>query len=431
MERELYKADANPTKDFFIYMITRDIETKAAIVELIDNSIDGARKIRNNGDYSGLKIDISFDKDCFKITDNCGGFDVDTAVKYAFKFGRPGNREKEKGLFTGLFGIGMKRALFKLGNKFTVTSTTKKTHFRVEVDVDEWIKLDDWNLPMYDVVVDGDFDDDECGTSITIEKIHKEQCFLFENKVFENNLFSYIEKYRSVEAENGLAIRVKGKEVSFFKEKLIENVNIKCYRNYLKVGQGEIKVIAGVSHNGTPENAGWYVFCNGRLVLFADKTNVTGWGSEYRAYHPALANFRGYVYFESEELFELPWNTTKTGVDSSNVMYLNALDLMKEAVEQIGRVVNDVKKNYDVSNLDEIEEIKKASEIEINHSVVRGITTGADFSIKPAEVIEKKVTISFSEPEEKYQNVKKYMKAKSKKDIGERLFDYYCEMEGI
>ena len=24
--------DANPTKDFFIYMITRDIETKAAIV---------------------------------------------------------------------------------------------------------------------------------------------------------------------------------------------------------------------------------------------------------------------------------------------------------------------------------------------------------------------------------------------------------------
>lgn len=29
--------NANPTKDFFIYMITRDIELKDAILELVDN----------------------------------------------------------------------------------------------------------------------------------------------------------------------------------------------------------------------------------------------------------------------------------------------------------------------------------------------------------------------------------------------------------
>ena len=55
--------DANPTKDFFIYMITRDIESKAAIVELIDNAIDGAKRVRKDGDYKGLSISLDFNKD--------------------------------------------------------------------------------------------------------------------------------------------------------------------------------------------------------------------------------------------------------------------------------------------------------------------------------------------------------------------------------
>src|SRR5574344_1775331 len=107
-DKKTMQVDANPTKEFFIYMITRDIETKAAIVELIDNSIDGAKKIRKNNDYRGLKINIEFNKDHFIIKDNCGGFDIETATKYAFKFGRPADRESEKGFYTGLFGIGMK-----------------------------------------------------------------------------------------------------------------------------------------------------------------------------------------------------------------------------------------------------------------------------------------------------------------------------------
>ena len=46
MEVQSKKVDASPTKGFFIYMLTRDIDVRPAIVELIDNSIDGAKKIR-------------------------------------------------------------------------------------------------------------------------------------------------------------------------------------------------------------------------------------------------------------------------------------------------------------------------------------------------------------------------------------------------
>ena len=207
----------------------------------------------------------------------------------------------------------------------------------MEVDVDEWVKEDDWRFPIQDFEESGTFNEDQVGTEIKIEKLHSEQSINFSNTVFENGLLSYIEKYRSVEAENGLEITVNKKTVTFFKEKLIESDKVKCYRNYIHDDDGNIKIIAGIAHSGEPENAGWYVFCNGRLVLFADKTNITGWGTEYRAYHPSLASFRGYVYFESKDLLKLPWNTTKTGVDITNRLYLMAMEKMHEAVEQIGK----------------------------------------------------------------------------------------------
>ena len=37
--------EGNPTKKFFIDMITRDISIEDAIVDLLDNSIDGANRI--------------------------------------------------------------------------------------------------------------------------------------------------------------------------------------------------------------------------------------------------------------------------------------------------------------------------------------------------------------------------------------------------
>lgn len=428
---EIIMADANPTKDFFIFMITRDISINAAIVELIDNAIDGAKRKRIDGDYTGLNINISFDKNTFSIKDNCGGFDIETARSYAFKFGRPSEKKTNDGLYTGLFGIGMKRALFKIGRKFTIVSTTKKEHFKIVVDVDEWIKNSEWSFPMTEVVQDGNYSDEECGTEIIIEKLHSEQAINFSNKVFENRLFTYVENFRTIEAENGLKIYINHNEVSIFKERLIQNENIHCYKNYFKIDETEIRVIAGISHNGQPEKAGWYIFCNGRLVLYADKTNITGWGTNYRLYHPSLASFRGYVYFESKDLFSLPWNTTKTGVDTNNKAYIIAMDMMKEAVEQVGKNVSSIKEDYDVNNIDEIEEIQNATEVVLAQSSVRAITTSQDFTIKKVEPKEKLVNISFKEPEEKFKIAYDYAKVKSRKEFGHKLFEYYYEMEEL
>lgn len=46
--------DASPTKDLFITMLVKDIDLIDAIVDLVDNCVDGARRIRRNNNYEDL-----------------------------------------------------------------------------------------------------------------------------------------------------------------------------------------------------------------------------------------------------------------------------------------------------------------------------------------------------------------------------------------
>ena len=199
------KVNANPTKEFFISMLTRDIDIKAAILELIDNSIDGAKKLRPNGDYSGLFINIKYDKDSFCISDNCGGMSIETATQYAFRFGRSNDRPKEeKQHFTGVFGIGMKRSLFRMGNYFEVSSTTNTEHFDLKVDVEEWVKSDeaDWSFNLSDEKTNMSNTDSETGTVIIVKKLHDGIAKQFDLKYFFSALITHIERFKTIAVEN-------------------------------------------------------------------------------------------------------------------------------------------------------------------------------------------------------------------------------------
>ena len=86
--------EGSPTKQFFIDMITRDISIEDAIIDLLDNSIDGANRLATAAgkkDFKGLNLHVklSLSEAGLSIEDNCGGFLLETAKKYAFRFGRP------------------------------------------------------------------------------------------------------------------------------------------------------------------------------------------------------------------------------------------------------------------------------------------------------------------------------------------------------
>ena len=430
MELQNKKVDASPTKGFFIYMLTRDIDLKPAIVELIDNSIDGAKRVRRKSQYEGLFIRITMSKEKFIIEDNCGGIDIDTAQNYAFKFGRaPERKRKEEGFFTGIFGIGMKRALFKMGNKFEIVSKTYDEHFILKVDVAQWMREKDWDF-QFDKAENG-LQNTEVGTCITVENLNEEISLKFDNELFINSLIDYVQKYRTVEAENGLQIEINGITIDYRKEKLLESKDIQTYTHKIEDPEGTITIIAGITEKGEPAKAGWYIYCNGRLVLYADKTSLSGWGDGSRSYHNSLAEFRGYVYFESKNLLALPWNTTKTGVDTSNRLYILAKQKMVEAMSQIFKKIDEMKRKYDVTDLCELEFIKKAQERELTYSNVAQINQNRDFAISEAQKSEPMTTISFSKPTREVDKVKKNMGEKTNKAVGIKLFDYYCEMEEL
>src|SRR5574340_703783 len=85
--------DARPTKEFFVFMLTRDIQLIDAIADLVDNCVDGARRTRPDGNFDGLWVRIEVAADHFRIADNCGGIPVNVARNYAFRFGRPPGME--------------------------------------------------------------------------------------------------------------------------------------------------------------------------------------------------------------------------------------------------------------------------------------------------------------------------------------------------
>src|ERR1700730_9735962 len=86
---------AGPTKRFFVSMLTRDIELKDAILDLLDNCVDGAMRSQGSSTagsetaYAGFYAKIKANKSGFEIEDNCGGIPRDIAEKSAFVLGRP------------------------------------------------------------------------------------------------------------------------------------------------------------------------------------------------------------------------------------------------------------------------------------------------------------------------------------------------------
>ena len=150
-EPHVERVDAHPEKRFFVDMLTRDIELAPAIIDLVDNSIDGAKRLRQqeaDDRYKDLWVRLHLGPDAFEIVDSCGGFSREHAVTYAFKFGRHPDQPATAGE-VGQFGVGMKRAIFKIGRRFKVACTNDNDRWQVEVDVDEWLDdPQDWTFPL-------------------------------------------------------------------------------------------------------------------------------------------------------------------------------------------------------------------------------------------------------------------------------------------
>ena len=442
--------DAMPTKELFIAMLTRDVALIPAIIDLADNCTDGARRVKGDRSWSGLEVTIEAKPDKFRINDICGGMDVETARKYAFRFGREAGHVPEKGE-VGRFGVGMKRGLFKLGKHFHIRSTTKKTQFDVTIDVEKWAKKSEWQFEFDRTPIEGgNFPAGEQGTEIIVTKVHPQVADHFKSEQFIQELRQQLTSKLETSLANGLIVKVNGESLKPHIRKLVSDKALApARRSFTLSGAKGKKVTVELwcglgkpdSHSSARAESGWYVFCNGRMLLEADKTTATGWGVEddesIPAYHPQFNDFRGYAYLDADDAADLPWNTTKTALDTDHPVYRS----VRQQMVALARPVI----NYFYKRKEENDALKAAGEQGAGRlqslfdiaelKPLEDITARAAFSAplvqttKPSRRGPALQRIQFDADAKKAEEVKEHLDASSWMAVGRQVFDYYYNAE--
>ena len=353
------KASANPTKAFFVKMITRDIDLEDCILDLIDNSVDGAWRNEGNRpkglaedtDLSKYSILINASPEYFSIKDDCGGLTLDNAADYAFSFGRKPTETPNDYSF-GVYGIGMKRAIFKLGQDIRIRSTYSngdqgRQTFAVPIMVNNWLQSDNppWD---FDIVEDEALDKD--GVEIVVKDLTVSAKTSFGSPAFLQNLRRVIARDYTLHLKQGLNITVNDSAVTGWKIGLRRSDEFVPMRHrYVDELNGDkvtVEIIGGMASlppkNIEPDEEidgdkrfGWYVICNGRIVLGADKSEISGWGTEdWPQWHRQYAGFIGIIIFTSPNAAALPLTTTKRSVDKSSEIFRRARPRMRELSKQ-------------------------------------------------------------------------------------------------
>jgi hypothetical protein len=346
--------DASPTKRFFVEMLTRDIDLQDAVLDLLDNCIDGILRHTHPNEtektpYKKYHARISFSEGGFSIKDNCGGISKQIAQESAFRLGRP-KASPHDGLPTvGIYGIGMKRAIFKMGRRASVTSVTDSEAFRVSID-STWLESDtDWLLPITDVSNRG-----TAGTTIEVHDLYAAVAQQFRDSRFAEKFKERVATHYGMIIHKGFEVSVNGSTVTPTPVKFLLNLDKTTKRGIAPflyegtVGTVHIHMVVGF-YRPTPtedeldseqnlqhrkDEAGWTVVCNDRVVLYCDKSMLTGWGDAgVPGFHTQFIAIAGIVEFRSTNAADLPVTTTKRGIEASSEVYSFAKNYMREGMK--------------------------------------------------------------------------------------------------
>lgn len=428
--------NASPTKRLVVYVLTKDVKLDDAILDLIDNSIDGAKRLGKKN-LSGYEVRLSLSKEKFTIQDNCGGIPYDLARDYAFRFGRPEDYADldSPADVVGNFGVGMKRALLKMGRTILVISRTATRYFEISIDVEAWLRDDKHWTFEFSNVRDETSPPEMTGTWITVTDLYTGVAEQFALKQFVANLEYAVEQKQAVPMLQGFNVVIGNKTLTGVEMLLGQSKHIVPFHQRLELYNDkrekvDLDVYAGVA-DADNDRAGWYVVCNGRTVLRADRTSLTGWGSKMDSarvpsYHHQYARFRGFVLFHSDTPDLLPWNTAKSGVDVEHPFYRRALQLMLQSMDEVFGFLNQVDRESEYPEQPLTEALGKIKPVALNKvAESKSFTVAVKTTPPPAE---KKVKfIRYKKPVEKINAVMQALGVDDANLAGEQTFDMYYE----
>lgn len=321
MKRE--KVNFSPCKEFFIMSLTKDIELNSAIFDLIDNSINAAREKNGYKLFKESYVKISIGKSennefDFTIIDNCGGITIEDAENKAFRLG---NNFKN---YTKGYGIGMKRAIFKIAESFEIHSKTNNDNqFSIKMDVSQWVNTEKWDLK---------FNNNEklvCnGMGVYVSKLNEEIKEELLSKKFIKNFIKLLKvKYKFI-LEAGFKMYVNGEELVC--KAVNEEKNLFC-KTYIIEGN-DVNITIENKYINEFENYGWSYVVNGIIIVSGDKGELSNWEEMINDSRYNYDKFIGYVKILGDNVANIPINTTKDGIDKNSDIYKKILNCMKSAI---------------------------------------------------------------------------------------------------
>ena len=144
--------------------------------------------------------------------------------------------------------------------------------------------------------------------------------------------------------------------------------------------------------------------------------------------HRQFDRFRGYVFFESDDVSLLPWNTTKDGVDEDSALYQATRLRMRTKMRPVIDMLNKIHRENQQSDDNQLEVIVEQA----SPTIIYDLKPQATFAWPNKEVSRPAPTkkrIAYLRPAEDVERVKESLKVSTNRMVGEKTFDYYYAIE--
>ena len=409
-----YTINAAPTKELFINTLIRDVSIMDAILDLADNSVDGYIR---HGFKNKEEIKITLNHSEFTIYDTCGGINLAKARDEVFRFGITSS---DSGT-VGVYGIGMKRSIFKLGKLCVIESDDLTNYFKVIIDVNEWQNDNNWNLKFKEIKPSSG----KHFTKVRITQLKDEVSKEFASSSFQNSLIDRIQKTYYLFMKEKINITFNKRLIPLFELVIGFSKNVKPAHVNVKLNSVDVKMTAGVHPDY--KNPGWYVFFNERLIILGDSSSLTGWGNKgVPSYHNKFNRFKGFAFVFSKDPSHLPWNTAKNNFDISSPIYLSIVIEMQKITRQYTSYMTKLYPTESDETLGKrvIGEIGSKPVLEVRN--IREFTAPLPPKRGPSLT-----SISYIKEIKEVDKLKKCMgnSHMTNKELGEKTFEYYRKME--
>lgn len=338
---------------YLIRGLSADISARECIFDLVDNSIDAARNevLSRDGtqfdqhglpaSYRGFHIDVDLNSASVTVRDDCSGMDEQELSTRAFRTGA----KSQHPFGIGHFGVGLKRAVFKLGTEVSLQTDNGRDAFSFSFDEAAVLAAGDKPLMASQTGSTG-----SKGNTLLVAGLRPDVAADVGSSHWVEQLADGLKRRYGIFTRKGLAIRLNGIPIPLFGP-VVRNRDVGPVKHALQVMQTPFSVkifaeaglhedyrIKGLEadydetrHRAISNELGWYVVCNDRIILVADRTARTGWTT---GWHNEYAGFLGWVHYVSSDPELLPWDSKKSGINESSEAYRESVAWLKVIADE-------------------------------------------------------------------------------------------------